>query len=324
MSMTYEAVQQQNKQLVSQLCSEDRGISKHAADTIQTWFKTYQQQNGIGRQLVPPEPVTDADFSDAVDTRAPFVIRPITPRSSGALSVNFDTFTVAEYMNANKYRIYMNRVTTPVYTIDKIYLTLYKGSLVEIFRDVMLQDILATEDNMVMNVINAALPAKDEVDSAIGCKRYIDAGASVTASNVMHAVSGMSYSSDNLRPNRAVVHATFWWKLIAAFRTSNEGPALTEKAIMGDTEGLEKGLAGLTWITALDRTVIPLNRMYILPRTEYVGNFLTYEDVQVFTEMKQGIVLEMFAHETIGFAAPNKSAFFAADFTGTPAGWTTE
>ena len=50
------------------------------------------------------------------------MIRTIQPHSAGAMSVNFDTGSAQAYLHANKYRIYMNRLFSTVYRIDKIYL----------------------------------------------------------------------------------------------------------------------------------------------------------------------------------------------------------
>ena len=312
---------QDNKQLIQDLFAPTEAMQKKAAEGLTRWLRTYQRQDGVFRKIMVPEPITDGEFDVAVETNAPFVIRQIVPHSAGALSVNFDTGTVMENMDAPRYRIYLERIWTPVYKTDKIYLVSFRGSLIDVFHDLMLQDILAQEDMMGMKLVQTAVGEKGVVNPVIGCKQWIDVGDSITTKSVTYAVSGMTYADNGLNPSQALIHRSFWWELIATFRACDQGPVLAERAVLGDAALLEEKMAGVMWRTVLNRKLVPRRTMYVFAAPEYLGNFLTYGEASIFTKAEADIWLSTFAHETIGMSMPNRAAAFRADFTGVQDCW---
>lgn len=319
--MSSAEIREQNTGLLNDLFSADKAIQKKAADGLSNWLRTYQRQDGIARRVMPPTPVTESDFDVAVETNAPFIIRQIMPKSAGAISVNYDTGTQVTYMDAPRYKIFLNRLWTPKYKTDKIYLASFRGSLVDVFHDLMLQDLLAQEDLMFVGLMNAAVGTRGEVKDKLGCRQFINMGANVTTKSVMKAISGMSYSKLNLNPSQAIIHRTFWWNLIQTFSAHEQGDSIAQDAIFGNVQSLEEKMAGITWRTALDYDIIPINTMYILAAPEYCGDFVTYGEASIFTETTQDIWLDMNAHETIGMSIPNTGAIFRADFKGTAEDW---
>lgn len=306
----------ENQEIIDQLFDADVSIQKKASDRLSEWLRTYQRQDGIFRKIMPPTPVTDADFDVAVDTNAPFIIRQMVPKSAGAISVNYDTGTFAEEMDAPRYRIFMQRIWTPKYRADKIYLVSFRGSLVDVFHDLMLQDILAQEDQMGVGLCNYAVGEKSVINPEIGCRQYINVGASITTQSVQYAVKGMVLGTNNLNPSQALVHRSFWFDLIATFRADTQGRTFTEPTLFGRIGALEERLAGISWKTALDRGLIPMKAMYIFAEPQYCGDFVTYGEASIFTNTIDDTWIEMHAHETIGMSIPNAAAVFRADFKG--------
>jgi hypothetical protein len=319
--MSSAEIKEQNTGLLNDLFSSDKAIQKRASDGLSNWLRTYQRQDGIARRVMPPTPVTESDFDVAVETNAPFIIKQIMPKSAGAISVNYDTGTQVTYMDAPRYKIFLNRLWTPKYKTDKIYLASFRGSLVDVFHDLMLQDLLAQEDLMFVGLMNAAVGTKGAVQDKLGCRQFINMGSAITKTSVMDAVSGMSYSKQNLNPSQAIVHRTFWWKLINTFSASEQGDSIAQDALFGNVQAIEEKMAGITWRTALDYDIIPIGVMYILAAPEYCGDFVTYGEASIFTETTQDIWLEMNAHETLGMSIPNTGAIFRADFKGTAQTW---
>lgn len=314
-----------NTNLTADLLSKDDGIRKSASDNIENWLHTYQRQNGVWRRVLPIKPITQEDFAEDLETRDPYVIRPIIPRSVGAFTVNFDTGTAAHTMYAEKYAIYIQRIMTPKYRIDKIYLTAYKGDLIQIFKDLMLQDVLETEDLLGITQLNAIVgPEKGDAsyDVDLGIKQYIDAGLTINPDSVFNAVEGLSQSNDNINPAQALVHRSFWWGILRTFDASRWGDRLAERSILGKTDELEEAMAGISYKTVLEKTLIPQNTMYVMAEPKYCGEFLTYEDTTLFTKVDDDIWFEMFAHETMGMQFANKGAVVRADFgSGEYEGW---
>ena len=319
--------QERNSAFLNDLLSSDAGISKMASEDINNWLRTYQRQDGVWRKMIPPTPVTSADFGEAVDSREPFIINTIIPKSMGATTVNFDTGTATTSMYADKYQVFLQRIMTPKYRIDKMYLAAYKGDLIAVFKDLSMQDILQTEDYMGISLANATAGKKGVVKEATGIKHYVNAGTEIDVNSISFGVQGLTWSTDNINPAQGLVHRSFWWELIGAFKASDVGDRLAEAAIVGKTGVLEESLAGISWRTALDRDLVPARCMYIMAAPEYCGDFLTYEDASVFTKVEDNIWFEMFAHETIGMSMPYGGCLVRVDFdknADVDSDWTTE
>lgn len=315
--------QELNNRFLQDLYSSDNGIAKTAAADLNDWLHTYQRQDGVWRKVLPTTPITKEDFAEALETRDPFVIRPIVPKSMGAFTVNFDTGTATYTMYAEKYAIYLQRVMTPKYRIDKIYLTQYKGDLTQIFKDLMLQDMLATEDIMGVTQLNAICGEKHALNDEVGIKQYIDGGLEINTESVTYGVMGLTLGTNNLNPAQALVHRSFWWSLIATFQAYKQGDRLAEDAILGKTSVLEESLAGISWKTALEQSLIPRNTMYVMAEPKYCGEFVTYEDATIFTKVDDNIWFETFAHETIGMQFANRAAGVRVDYcVGDQESWT--
>lgn len=319
--MSSAEIREKNTGLINDLFSPDKAIQKRASEGLSNWLRTYQRQDGIARRVMPPTPVTESDFDVAVETNAPFIIRQIMPKSAGAISVNYDTGTQVTYMDAPRYKIFLNRLWTPKYKTDKIYLASFRGSLVDVFHDLMLQDLLAQEDLMFVGLMNAAVGERGVVNKKLNCRQYINVGKNPTVDTVIKAVSGMSYSKQNLNPSQGIIHRTLWWELIRTFKAHDQGDSVAQDALFGNVQALEEKMAGLTWRTALDYEIIPIGTMYILAAPEYCGDFVTYGEASIFTETTQDIWLEMNAHETLGMSIPNTGAIFRVDFKGVEEDW---
>ena len=312
-----------NKSFANDLVSTDSGIQKQAAADFNDWLVTYQRQDGVFRKYMPPQAVTEADFAEEIDNRDPVIYRSIKPRSAGAISTNFDTGTISTGMWANKYKTYLHRAWTPKYRIEQMYLTAYKGDLLGVFKDLSLQDLLGLEDLEGMSMINACVGEYNTVNPENGIKQYINASSDVNPDTIAHAVEGLTLSTDNLRPAKALVHCSFWYRLINALKANNYGDRIAENTLMGDLSGLEESMMGIRWITVLENKLVPQNTVYISADSQYCGDFFTYGEAQLFTEVKDGIWFEMFAHETYGMAMPFRGCVVRVDFKGdTVDAWT--
>lgn len=307
----------QNQALLSEIfATDERGIAKRASSPrLKEWFQTYLRNDGVARRVMDPEPISADEFAYTDDSIDPYVIRTYQPYSAGAIGVNYDTGTMQTYMHANKYRIYMLRVFSPVYRIDKIFLEAYRGPLVDVFKDLMMMDVLQKEDKFLISLSNQMLPNKGEVDETIGVKRYIELGGDVTAPVLAKALQGMSFSKAGLSVARCLIQRAMWFDLIASFKAYEQTSGVVEKTLFGNTEALEENLWGVKWITALSTSLVPYRKIYMYTEPSRLGDFLTYGEAEIFTEVERNIILKMGAQEMIGMNFPNPAAVFAADLT---------
>ena len=313
---SFEKSQQlaKNNEFLSDLNSADQGIRKSANDKLKTWLTTYKRQDGVWRKVQTPSPVTDADFVKQANSRDLVVIRDIKPRSAGAVSTNFDTGTMTTGMRANSYKIFLHRAWTPKYRIDKAYLVTYDNDLLGLYKDLSLQDLLANEDLEGMSMVNTCVGEKSVVNEDLGIKQYIDAGMLVTPENDAHVVEGLTLSNDNMTAATAMVHRSFWYRLLTALKADAYGDNIAEKALLGNVGALEESLIGIKFVTVLDKKLIPSNTMYVFATEDACGDFVTYGDAEIFTELKDTIWYEFFSHETYGMSMPYRGCVVRADF----------
>lgn len=314
----------ENAALLSEIfAADDHGIYKTASSPrLKEWFQTYLRNDGTARRMMDPEPITADEFAHTDDSIDPYVIRTIQPHSAGAIGVPFDTGTAQAYMHANKYRIYLMRLFTPSYRIDKIYLEAYRGPLVDVFKDLMMMDLLQQEDQQFVDLSEAQLPEKGAVNPDLGCKQYIDLGpiegaGVMSTAKLAKALQGMSLSDQGLSVARCLVQRALWWDIIAELKSYEQTPGLVEKTLFGNTEALEENLWGVKWVTALSRKLVRYRSLYMYTEPSRLGDFLTFGEAAIYTDVEQGIILKMNAHETIGMNMPNPGAVFKVDFTPT-------
>lgn len=303
-----------NNEFLSDINSKDAGIRKSANDKLKTWLTTYKRQDGVWRKVQVPSPVTDSDFVKQHNSRDLVIIRDIAPRSAGAVSTNFDTGTMTTGMRANSYRIFLHRAWTPKYRIDKHYLVSYDNDLLGLYKDLSLQDLLACEDLEGMSMTDTNVGAKHAVNEELGIKQYIDAGMTVTPDSVAHAIKGLSLSNDNQTAATAMVHRNFWFDILTALKASAYGDNIAEKALLGNVGALEESLIGIKFVTVLDKNLIKPNTMYVFATEDACGDFVTYGDAEIFTELKDDIWYEFFSHETYGMSMPYRGCVVRADF----------
>lgn len=309
----------QNAALLSDIfATDEHGIAKRASSPrLKEWFQTYLRNDGVARRAMDPEPISADEFAYTDDSVDPYVIRTFQPYSAGAIGVNYDTGTMQSYMHANKYRIYMLRIFSPVYRIDKIFLEAYRGPLVDVFKDLMMMDVLQKEDKFFVGLSDAMLPAKSAADDMAntGTKRYIELGEEVSTESLAEALKGMALSYQGLSVARCLVQRALWLDIIGKFKAYEQTEGVVEKTLFGNTEMLEENLWGVKWITALSRLLVPYRTMYMYTEPTRLGDFLTYGEAEIFTEVERNIILKMGAQEMIGMNMPNPGAVYRVDFT---------
>ena len=303
-----------NANFTSELLSADSGLRKNASADLNKWLVTYQRQDGVFRQFMPPQAVEADQFAESVDTRDPHVIRTIKPRSAGAISTNFDTGTISPSMYADKYVVYLHRAWSPVYRIDKAYLASYKGDLLGMFKDLSLQDLLGTEDIEGMNLLRAAVGDEDKKNDEIGIKQNISVGTDINIASITNLVTGLTLSSDNLTPAKGLIHRSFWYAMVNALQAGQVGDNIAENALLGNVAALEESLLGIKWLTILDKNLVSTKEAFVTADAEFCGDFVTWGDAQVFTEVKDGAWVEMFANEVYGMALPSKGCVVRGTF----------
>lgn len=311
-------VAESNSNFVKLLFNEG-GMQKNAsAAPLDQFLQTYVREDGLARKILTPQPITENDFQHNDESRDPYVIRSITPKSMGASSQAWQAGTGTGYLNAGEFRIYIKRIQSLRLQIDKIYLTTYKGSLVEIFKDLTVMDLLQAEDIEMMNMVDTAVGMYGtNVNPNTGIRHYLEVGTTVNHQSIAYALKGLTLSHKGLTTARCLVHRSLWMEIAVNANASDQGDAFVEDILMGNTGKIEQGLFGLQWLTTINRNMVAPEALYMFIEEENLGNFVTYQDAKMHTKVEDDVLLTFHSSSTGGQMIANLDGIVRADFKGT-------
>ena len=320
--MANEKVIARNREIVEGLFAKEGSLEKNASsEKLQQWAQHYVRQDGFARRLIDPVPVnmeTESVFTDR--GRDPYIIRQITPKSAGAISTFWEAGSGGTYMEAGKYRIYLKRIASPYYTIDKIHLLAYRGDLVTIFKDLALMDLLRVEDYDAVTLSDECAVNDNETFERLGVNKAINMGGTVGTSELAIALKGMTLARDlGLSPAKCAVHRSMWIEIMSKMNASVHTEQWMEAALVGDTSKFEENLFGVKWLSVLDRDLIDPKEVFIYAPTDNntLGDFVTFQDARMFTKVEEDQWLTFGANQYGGMNFANPDAVFKVTFEGT-------
>lgn len=305
-----------SEDIKAKLLSGDKELIKTGALAASEYFRTEIRENSIRRQITPPTTVTSEDFDIAEDTDFPIMYAEIAPRSAGAYRVSFETGPKGEKIQATKTRIEFARVMTDKYSIDKIRLETYRMPLLDILYDLMLKDIMDTEDEMTIKVDDTACGPLNVVNPYMKMRRYAQIG-SMSRAAIVELKKGMFYTpggphGQGLIPTKFmmnnITHCDF------ALLTRDEVGGDLAQTMFTDGVALTK-VAGVDTILTTKREFVKDNDVYIYTDPKFYGGFYTYKDVSMIVDEKDDIWLTFFAHETVGASVVNIGGVLKANLT---------
>lgn len=306
-----------DEDIKAKLFSGDKELIKSASLAADQYFRVRVRENGVRRQLTPPQQVTDADFDYTEYTDFPVMFAEIEPNSAGAVRVSFETGPSNTVIHALKTRIEFSRIMTPKYSIDKIRLKGYKMPLLDIMYDLMLKDIMDTEDEALMAVDDKILGVKNANNTVIGCKRWVDAGA-ISRASMTHAAKAMFYTPGRIPLKKYMLNYATYMDLGVLDRVEAGGDIAQDIYLNGVTQ---TKMFGVPVVVTTKRELVADNDMYIYSDPRYYGGFYTYEDVSMITDEQDNIWLSFFMHEIIGASVVNAAGVAKVTFGGELVGW---
>ena len=311
-----------SEDIKAKLLSGDSELIKTAGLAASEYFRVEIRENGIRRQITPPTTVTKENFDVVEDTDFPVMFVEIAPQSAGAYKVSFETGPQGEVIHGRKSRVEFNRIMTDKYSIDKIRLETYKMPLLDILYDLMLKDIMDTEDEVTMAVDDAICGELNQVNPYMKMARYATVGT-MSRGAMVALKKGMMYSpggphEQGLIPTKFLMNNLTHCDFGILTRDLVGGDLAQEMFINGVT--LTK-VNGVDTIVTTKRGFVKNNDVYIYTDPKFYGGFYTYKDVSMIVDEKDDIWLTFFAHETIGASVINQAGVCKASLTGSDVDW---
>ena len=304
----------------AKLFSGDETLVKSASLAADEYFRFRVRENGVRRQITPPKQVTDADFDYTEYTDFPVMFAEIEPDSAGAVRVSFETGPSNEVIHALKTRIEFSRVMTPKYSIDKIRLKGYKMPLLDILYDLMLKDIMDTEDFTLFAVDDAILGTRNAKNTDLGCRRWVTVGA-LSRASLVAAGKAMFATPGHIPLKQYVLNWGTYMDLAQFGRDDVGGDMAQDMWLNGVTQ---TKMFGVPTVVTTKRDLVADNDMYIYSDPRFYGGFYTYEDVSMITDEQDNIWLSFFMHEIIGASVVNAAGVAKVTFGGTLVPWYNE
>lgn len=306
-----------SEQVKANLLSGDSELIKTAGLAATEYFRTEIRENGIRRQITPPQTVTKENFDPAEETDLPSMIVEIEPNSMGAYMVPFETGPRGGVIHGRKARVEFNRIMTYKYSIDKIRLDTWKMPILDIFYDLLLKDIMDQEDEASFAVDNTIVGANPRDIVMEGVYRYVNAGP-MSRTSLVHLKKGILVAPGNLKPAKFVMNDLTHCDFGQFDRGAVGGDMAQEMFINGVT--LTK-VQGVDTIVTSKKNLVGTNDVYIYADPKYYGGFYTYKDVAMVTDEKDDIWLTFFAHECIAMSVVNAAGVAKASFAGEKQEW---
>lgn len=312
-----------SEDIKSKLLSGDEAMCKSAGLAASEYFRTEIRENGIRRQITPPESVTRENFDTAEDTDFPLIYVPVAPESAGAYMVSFETGPRGNVIQTRKVRADFNRVMTYKYSIDMIRLETYSMPLLDIFYDLMLKDIMDVEDDQWMNLDKEICGTVNTVNPDMGCCRWVTCGPmkdNTARAALVHLLKGINVGPGNLQPKQFLMNNLTYCDFAGLSREYVGGDMAQDMFVNGVK--LDE-VMGIKMVVTTKKKLVPTNDVFIYTDPIYYGKFFTFKDVAMVTDTKDEIWLTAFAHECIGGVIANAAGVARGSLTGTLADWET-
>ncbi len=307
-----------NINAIRELASDNIDLQKQAAGKISGALQLKIREDGLARQIVKPINVGSAEFDRQQGTPLPVIVRDMQPDSAGAISVPLGSLPSYSFLGAGRYSVPFQRIVSERYSVDIKELETYTIDIQQIFKDLLLKDIMDEEDRKFFGASDITVGTKNAVSDELGARRYITAGE-ISRASLMHAMKSMAATNRNLNPGVVVVNNMTIWD-IAGWGDRNEvGGDLSQSLLINGFEQTNK-FGGCKWIVTTKKNLVANKTMYHFVSQEFLGDFFVNEDVTLETE-KKGFMLNFFAHSFSGMAIANIGGVAKIEFTGTLTDW---
>lgn len=313
MSVSEDQVKLVNQEMKDQLLSGDHDLIKTAGLAGTDYFRTRIRQNAVYRKLLPPEQVTADNFDVNEFSDLPSMIVELDINSAGAKQVSFETPTTGATFNGRKARCEFGRIMTPRYEIDKIRLTGYKMPILDVLYDLLLKDIMDTEDEAWTIVNRSIVGTADDQTAQVaefGIRRCIKQTWDRMGVAKIHR--GMLKTKGHLKPAKGLMNELLYSRMVEWDRNEVGGDMAQDMLFDGVKTGKVNGLDVL--VTSKEE-VCGEHEMWLFTDPKFYGANYTYEDVKMVTDEKDDIFLTFFCHETVGGLVANRAGVALLDFS---------
>jgi len=284
---------------------------KKAADTITEFTRVKMREDGFWRKILPPLTITNDDLDRQVDTDKPVRVVDKEPNSPAAISVNYGTLPINEYILGPRYRVMFDRIMTPRFTKDVDELRTYDMDIRQVLSDNAIKDMLAEEDGKAIATINTALLGQNNTIPLTGVAQWVTIAGGITRETWAEAMKVLPKTPMHLTASTVLINNVSIYD-VCKWGRDEIGGDLAEEILQNGFA--ERQLFGCRILVTIKRDLVEDDTIFMFAEPMKLGKFFLLEDTTMYVDRK-AFMLEFFAYESIGSAIGNIAALGRVDFT---------
>lgn len=301
--MTEFTDEQMSQTVLDALFSDDRSIEKEAQQATNEYVRQRAREDGIMRQVLPPENIGKQDLDPQVGHEEPTKIFEKEPETPPAVTIPLGTTPTVMEIAGNRGLVTMQRLSTPLHRKDQDELLSYQSDIRQIITDNDLKELLEEEDVTSFTTIDQILGGQPNTDLSVAGGVPLwqtitseESGWYLTPESWAKSMQIMPQASSRFSVNTVVINQVLAEEL-TRWNADQLSPTLLEE-VRRDGVAFDT-LNNKNLIVTIKRNVVADNEMYMFAEPNKLGKFYILHDVTMFSEAKRR-QLEWNSQETLG------------------------
>ncbi|MDO4568758.1 MAG: hypothetical protein Q4D38_00060 [Planctomycetia bacterium] len=282
--------------------------------SVEEVTRTKLYEDSWAAKILPPETITKEELAVHPSERKPFVVVPVEPNSTGAITVQFGTVPSTIMMDQKQYCVYFNRIITRMYTMDVAELLTYRYDVRQILLDQQTKHIENEIDRRFLQAVDEGIRVSDFLGSmGIGIKtapqwRSFEQG--MTRENLVESTAIMSSLPNHLNPSVALTN-THTWLQLAKWGHDETGDTMAGDIIRNGMTDHRR--MGIDFIVSIKSELIPNGTVYYFAEPKYIGRHFILEPLTLYVK-SEAFMTSWFQYQSSGIGIGNLGGLARADF----------
>lgn len=273
-------------------------------------IRTHQREDGIFRNVLTPEKVTDAMLTPSERHDNPRILREMEASQVMPRIVSLGAPTQTTPFRGDKYEIMFFEIQTPEFQAQLDRLRTYTTDLRQVVTENFLRDIQRVEDEYAFAEADVVCGTPSGV-GLTGLNQY-----TVINGEINHQTWPTTKSAfiERVVPHGVNVVGQTTWLEFEKWDSNQLGFELRERMFLQGTKTLQENAVGnVKHLISSKNWIFPRGLVYQFAEPGYLGNFCVLEDIVVYVKRERSWV-KTSATEKIGITFANTAGLQKYEF----------
>jgi hypothetical protein len=305
-----------NGETLDNLLSHDETRQFKGRQKCANYIKHALFESSFCDAFLPPETITDnSRFLYDVGEPKLVIVDEYQAPSPGAMSVSFSGDSRLQRLDGQRFRTYIQKLTSVKYRIETDYLVTYRYDIRQYALDRMLKELQRIKDVVFINTVWKLIGQLDQpMLGTTGKVQYRDMGSAITRPAYVDAaniLNGIGYDS-GLTPS-AILMNNITATQFRKWGRDELGGDLAQETLVNGFSKITKSPLGVDFCTTIKKSLVKDGLILYFASPEFLGVNYLWKDVTVFTKQEEDI-LYMNAWMKTGSTIANCTALCGAQF----------